>query len=889
MIGRDIAHYRIENLIGAGGMGEVYRARDTRLGRNVAVKVLPEIFARDPDRVARFEREAKLLAGLNHANIAALYGLEESGGQHFLVMELVDGVTLAERIARGPIPVEETLKIAHQIAEAFEAAHEKGVIHRDLKPANVKITPEGKVKVLDFGLAKALETAPTEAISNSPTLLSAAATNGGIILGTAGYMSPEQARGHNADQRSDIFSFGCVLFEMLTGRQPFQGDTISDVIASVLAREPDLRAIPGNIHPKIEELIRRCLEKDRKRRWHSIADVRVEIEAILTDPHGLRTGREIQPRSLRRRAVPFLITATLAALVAVILTVEVTKTRPSSAPGITRFALLLPETQHLTLGTARHIIAISPDGRRIVYIADQELYVRNMEEMEARSILRTGQLITTPFFSPDGRWVAFYTEGRIKKIDVAGGPVVNLCDVGAAYGATWSSSGEIYVGQGPNGIIKCSENGSKPQRAVMVKPGEGASSPQLLPDGDTLLYTLGTGEGGQIVIQSLKSGERKILGEGDDARFVATGHIVYTVGSTLLAAPFDVRKLQLTGGAVPFFEDVMGSSNSHTAQFSIASNGSMVYIPQNAGIGTEARTLALVDRTGSRRQLDIPPGPYNTPRISPDGKQLTLYTDDGRDRIVWVYDLTSGAPLRQLTFGGNNHRPVWNHDNQRITFTSNRQREWGLFRQRADGTGSEERLAKIEQGGPQSESWSRDDKVLIFSMPGPPRSLWMLAPETDPKPKVLIGSPTYSVSNATISNDGHWLAYFSAETGQQEVYVQPFPLSPAKYRISTGGGLDPVWSPDGKQLFYTKGPAVGARQIFAVDVQTQPTFIVGKTTPLPIEGIISTGPRSYDITPDGKFVVMLPSSQAQGGKASAQQFYVTLNWFEELKQRVPVK
>src|SRR5262245_26657169 len=347
MIGKAIAHYQVETLLGAGGMGEVYQARDTRLGRSVAVKMLPEIFAREPDRVARFEREAKLLASLNHANIAALYGMEESGGQHFLVMELVDGQTLAELIARGPLPVEEALIVAHQITEAFEAAHEKGVIHRDLKPANVKITSEGKVKVLDFGLAKALEVEPPQTASNSPTMLSAAAMSGGVILGTAGYMSPEQARGHAADQRSDIFSFGCVLFEMLTGQRTFHGETVTDIIASVLARDPDWRAIPANLHPKANELIRRCLAKNRKDRYHAMADVRIEVEAIISDPHGLKIepppGAENRP--LWKRAIPVVITGLLSSTIAVAITLVMLNTRPSAPAIVTQFSFELPEGQ----------------------------------------------------------------------------------------------------------------------------------------------------------------------------------------------------------------------------------------------------------------------------------------------------------------------------------------------------------------------------------------------------------------------------------------------------------------------------------------------------------------------------------------------------------------
>src|SRR5262249_5891757 len=407
MIGKELLHYHIEAQIGAGGMGEVYQARDTKLGRAVAVKILPEIFARDSERVARFEREAKLLAALNHSNIAALYGLEQVDGRHFLVMELVEGDTLARKIANGPTPIDEALKVAHQVVEALEAAHEKGVIHRDLKPANVKITPEGKVKVLDFGLAKAMDVAPPETVAmNSPTL-SVVATNAGVILGTAGYMSPEQAKGRSDDQRSDIFSFGCILYEMITGRSTFDGETVTEVIASVLKQEADLSLIPANIHPRVVDLIRRCLVKDAKGRWHAAADVRVEIETILAESQGLKTTDASAVRTSRWRFAA--VIASTAAVVALATFGIERGLRPKSAePPIARFSFVLPEGQSITRG-GRHAIAISPDGQNIVYQANLQLYLRSMYDLDARPILGTNVDAANPFFSPDGQWIGFYS------------------------------------------------------------------------------------------------------------------------------------------------------------------------------------------------------------------------------------------------------------------------------------------------------------------------------------------------------------------------------------------------------------------------------------------------------------------------------------------------
>jgi serine/threonine-protein kinase len=897
-VGTRLGSYELTALLGKGGMGEVYRARDAKLKREVAIKILPDEFSRDPARVSRFQREAEVLASLNHPNIGVIHDLQEADGTRFLVLELVEGSTLAERIQRGRIPFEEALSIAHQMAEACEAAHEKGVIHRDLKPGNVKITPEGKVKVLDFGLAKALDAAPQQAASNSPTILTAA-TNGGLILGTAGYMSPEQARGHAADQRSDIFSFGCVLYEMLTGRETFSGDTVTDIIASVLAREPDWRALPPDIHPGMEDLIRRCLAKNRKDRWHAIADIRMELERILADPYGskLRKAAVAGQRPLWRRAIP--IAAALIVGMA-ISAVVYWSMQPPQSTAITRFPIFLPEANVFTT-TTRPFFALSPDGANLVYSVNSQLYVRPMAEMEDHPIPGTRFTPINPFFSPDGRWIGFYAQGQIKKIALTGGAAVPICDADLPYGASWSTNEAIFVGQGTKGILRVYPNGGKPETVVSMKPGELAYGPQLLPGGDWLLFTLAKSSLGaatsltfwdraQIVVQSLKSGDRKILIEGgSDARYLPTGHLLYALGSSLRAVRFDVRKLQVEAAAAPVLESIMRAAGSTgAAQFSVANNGTMVYVSENSG--TDSRLLAIVDRTGVRKPLNLPPGPYLTPRVSPDGKQLTYYTDDGKDRVVWVYELNGATPSRQLTFGRSEHRPIWTRNGKRIVFSSDRAGESGLFWQAADGNGTPERLTKTESpggSGPQSEMWSPIDNILLFSMSGPFRTLWTVSPGVDEKPKRLMEPATFSVSNGTFSPDGKWIAYFSGELDQNEVFVQAFPLNGTKYRISTGGGFDPVWSRDGK-LFYTRGQTIGTRQMMAVDVQTQPSFVFGKTTALPIEGMISTGPRSYDIMPDGKFIVVL-SAGSNAGKSPAPQFSVTLNWLEELKQRVPVK
>jgi Tol biopolymer transport system component len=887
-VGTRLGSLEITALLGRGGMGEVYRARDTKLKRDVAIKILPDEFSRDGDRVSRFQREAEVLASLNHPNIAAIYDVQEAGTTRFLVLELVEGETLAERIQRGAMPVEEALDIAKHICEALEAAHEKSIVHRDLKPANVKITPEGQVKVLDFGLAKALDTNPSNmTLSNSPTMLSGSLT--GMIVGTAGYMSPEQARGRVADQRSDIFAFGCVLYEMLTGHQAFQGEDVSDVLASVIKTEPDFDSLPADLNPKLYELVRRCLGKNRKQRWYAIGDVRLEIEAIISDAHGLKPEafREAKGRSWWKWVIPIGVTTVL---VATITTLVVRRLQPAQSADVMRFSFALPKDQAFT-NSGRHMIAISPDGANIVYVANQKLYLRSLADMEVRPIpgmaMEKGPAIS-PFFSPDGRWVGFFSGGQIKKVAITGGAAVTLCDATNLFGATWASDDQIYFGQGPGGIMRVSaQKGGKPERVVSVKPDEVAHGPQLLPGGDVLLFTVARSLGpyqwdtAQIVAQSLKTGERNlILQRGSDARYAPTGHLLYSLGSTLLAAPFDLRKLQLTGAAAPIVEGVARSQGGATgaAQFAFSSKGSMAYIPGVARAGN--RTVALVDAAGVRKPLDIPPGLHNHPRISPDGKLLALQTDEETSAHIWIYDMTGAASIRQLTFTGRDSFPIWTRDGQRVVFNSDRETDGGLFWERADGTSSEQ-LLKAEPGTLRPETWSLDGKTLLFSVPA---SGWIRTLSPGGAPKTLLEAPAL---NSNLSPDGRWLAY----TAAGDLYVRPFPLTEAKYRFSTRGVHFPQWSPDGRQLFYATDEVAGTSQIMSLDIRTQPSFAFGKPAPLPINGIVSNQDRGgFAVMPDGKhFVVLLPASQAEPGKASVDQINITINWFEELKQRVPVQ
>ena len=904
VMGTELLHYRMESHLGSGGMGEVYQACDTRLERRVAIKILPEVFAQDAERVARFEREAKVLASLNHANIAALYGLEQADGRHFLVMELVGGETLADRIRRGPVPVEEALTIAHQITEALEAAHEKSVVHRDLKPANVKITPEGKVKVLDFGLAKAMEAAPGSTVAAGVPALSMTPGNAGVILGTPAYMAPEQAKGFAADPRSDIFALGCVLYEMLSGRPPFRGETLTDVIASVLARDPDLALLPPNLHPRIPELIRRCLVKEARNRWQAVADVRVEIESILPDPHGATVrlvGAERGP--WWRRAIPVVVTAILA----VAITAGIAwNRRPAPGASVARFSIVLPEGQQLTR-FGRHNIALSPEGERIVYVANNQLYLRTIADVQARPIPGTDLDVDTPFFSPDGRWIGFYVfpEGKLKKIPVTGGASVTVADASHPFGASWGPDDRIVIGQADQGILRVSANGGRPETIVKVDKGEVAHGPQMLPDGEHILFTVTKGIGStrwdqaQIVTQSLKSGERKVLIDGgSDARYVPTGHIVYALDSHLLAIPFDEKGLKRAGVPAPILENVMrsGPANTGAALFSFSNNGSMAYF-----VGSQQRSvarLAFTDGVGAKKFLPFPAGFYSNPRISPDGKQLVAAVQEESGNL-WIYDLSGAASRRRLTFGGSNNFPIWTRDGQRIIYSSNRDGGGAIYWQRADGNGPAERLTEPKQRIVVASSLSQDGKTLAFNDNGGDPDIWMLHLDGDRKPQPLIEAKGSVQWRGSFSPDGRWIAYASDESKRQQIYVQPFPPTGAKWQITTNGGDSPLWSPDGKKLFYLEaqtgiyaqpGPAGSLYRLISVDVVTQAGFAFSNPTPL-VEGMLMTdGPRPYDITPDGKqFVAVFPASDATSGEPSHPEIRVTLNWFTELQRRVPVK
>jgi serine/threonine-protein kinase len=907
--GTRLGAYEIVGAIGAGGMGEVYRARDTQLKREVAIKVLPEAFSQDPDRLARFQREAELLATLNHPNIAAVYGLEKSEGVTAIVMELVDGETLAERIeglrAKGlGLVLDEALPIARQIADALEAAHEKGVIHRDLKPANIKVTPDGKVKVLDFGLAKMIHgdgsrsgsTRDPSPVSMSPTL-SVHGTYAGVILGTAAYMSPEQARGRVVDKRTDVWAFGCVLFEMISGARPFDGEDVAETIGAVIHKEPAWTQLPVTTQHSVRTVLQRCLEKDPKQRIRDIGDVQLALGGAFDSPAPTIIQPALARRPLWRRAVSVGVVVILVGAMGLIAGFNIRPAAP--LPRVTRFPITLPAGALFTGGRGS-TLALSPDGTQILYLSGGSVHLRAMSQLDARTILGTdGQQPLEPVFSPDGQSIAFATlsDNTIKRIAVTGGAPVTICPAEAPFGMSWGVDGIVF-GQGSKGILRVSPNGGKPELLVKVKADEVAHGPHILPGGGAVLFTLAKNAGAdrwdkaQVVVQSLKSGERKILVEGgSDARYVPSGHLVYARGGVLFAVPFDLRRLEVTGGPVPIVEGVRRSVGGVTgaAQVSISDTGSAIYIPGAAGLSSAQLDLALVDRNGAVEPLKLPPASYDTARVSPDGKQVAFGTDDGREAVVWVYDVSGATSMRRLSFGGRNRFPIWSADGQRVAFQSDREGDAAIFWQRADGTGTAERLTKPEQGTSHiPESWSPKGDVLLFRVTKEPGvSLWTFTP-ADKKAALFGGVQSSVPTDAVFSPDGRWVAYSSSETGPITVYVQPFPATGAKYQVSRGdGGRHPVWSRDGKDLRYV---VPGATRYAVATVNTQPAFTFTNPVPAPrvFQDSVNDTIRTFDVTPDGRFLGVIAAGQTQAGTAVAQ-IQVVLNWFEELKARVPTK
>jgi eukaryotic-like serine/threonine-protein kinase len=901
--GTSVGSYKILAAIGAGGMGEVYRAEHVRLGREVAVKVLREVGGDKAESRGRFEREARVLALLNHPNIATLHGLEDCGDKTLLEMELVPGETLAELISRGPMSPAEALPIFKQIAQAFEAAHERGIIHRDLKPSNVKVTPDSRVKVLDFGLAKAFDPEGSGASAHPTQFVTA--TQPGLILGTAAYMSPEHVRGKPLDRRTDIWAFGCMFYEALTGKPPFAADTVSDTLAAVLREDPDWRLL-YSAPSAVQRLIRRCLKKDPQDRLRDIADARLDIEEALSESASL-----IVPvpghggwRISRKRAI---IGSTAALVVLAAVALAIWKLAPTTAPAgaVARLTVPIPAGQQVERGGTP--LALSPDGTGLVYVAvpregRTQLYMRRLDQFEPVAMAGT-EGGSAPFFSPDGRWVGFYGNGALYRVSVEGGAALKICDAAAVWSSTWGTDDTIvFATSNPGGLWRVPAAGGTPDRLTSVDAAAGETQhayPQWLPGGE-LLFGVATDSGWHVAVLSLQTKRWRAIGPpgsaGAAALYVPTGHLVYAHAGGLVAVPFDPAR-GIVGSPIPLRErpeaDVAGS-----AAFTVSSSGTLAYIPRANTL--PRRALVLVDREGRATLLSETRAAYTHPRLSRDGRRLAVAIESENGSDIWIYDLDRGTRAR-LTSGGVNRFPVWSSDGRQITYQVARSGNVTLYSRRVNDGSEPEPLFGRPSGDPSAGlsrvlagllpgtmpsfsaanphlpmSWSPDGQHLAFDerKPSAERDIWVLRRGEDPSPFLLT---PFDEWGSAFSPDGQWLTYVSDESGRNEVYVQPFPGPGGKWAVSTDGGTEPVWSPDGREIYFRRGGAVAA-----VALTVSPEFRVGRPRVLfesPYEEV--EGARNYDVSADGRSFVVVRSE----GAAIPEQFYVVVNWFADLRGR----
>jgi eukaryotic-like serine/threonine-protein kinase len=882
--GQRLGPYEILSAIGAGGMGEVYRARDGRLNRDVALKVLPEVFATDPDRMARFEREARVLGALNHPNIAAIYGLEEFGSGRALVMELVEGQTLADRVAKGPIPLDEALPIAKQVAEALEYAHDHGVVHRDLKPANIKVTVDGTVKVLDFGLAKALMDEPVAADPRDSPTLSMAATMPGVILGTAAYMSPEQAKSKPVDRRADIWAFGCVLFEMLTGKQLYSGDTVAETLASIIKENPPLDRLPSGTPSSVQTLLRRCLEKDPRQRLQHIGEARIAIERI-SDASAEPVAA--QGKSRERFLVAVAAIAVMAALAFAFLFFRGT---PLEMPPL-HTTILPPDNTTPDFTNGLGLPVLSPDGKRIVFGARTSdgkapLWVRPLDALTAQPLAGTDGA-TFPFWSPDSRFVAFFADGKLKKMDASGGPALTLADAPLGRGGSWSRDGIIIFASsntvGPLLRVSSAGGASSPMSATQGR------LPWFLPDGRHFLYQSQPGNGNlAILVGSLDGGESKVVMEAGSEALFAQGYILFLRNGTLMAQPFDPKRLMTSGEAVPIAEQIQTVLNSGTVGvFSVSETGMLAY---RTGVGAGGLLLTWFDRSGKQEATLGEPAAIVGFQFSPDRKSLAAAIQDPSNTDIWTYDVSRGLRTRFTFDPAIDSSPVWSPDGRSIIFASNRKGHFDLYRKSSNGSEAEE-LLYADNLNKTPTSWSADGKFLLYQARSGTgeneNDLWALplTPEQSGgplKPFLVLQTPSNSEYDPQFSPDGRWIAYTSDESRRLEIYVTPFPPRPSgpggKRQVSTAGGFLPRWRQDGKEIFY-RGPD---RRLMAAEVFSSGGILeVGQVRPLfGATPNVTEGYPLYDVSADGQhFLLRIYPEQKSGEPLTLVQ-----NWTAGLKK-----
>jgi serine/threonine-protein kinase len=877
--GQRLGVYEVIGPIGAGGMGEVYRARDTRLNRDVALKILPTVFAADPDRLARFEREAQLLAALNNPHIAGIHGLEESSGVRAIVMELVDGETLAERIAGASLPMDESLAIARQIADALEAAHDQGIIHRDLKPANIKISSSGSVKVLDFGLAKLNDPNPSS-VSNvpnatmSPTIVSPAMTTVGVLLGTAAYMAPEQARGRATDRRVDVWAFGCVLFEMLSGTQAFPGSDVTEVLATVLKSDPEWSALPASTPPRIRRVLERCLQKDPRQRLRDIGDVRLVLDgAFETAP---ATPVTVPVRGGRPNVL-----WPIAIVVAVLAGAGLTRYvgRPVIEPdAVGRFSLVLPAGDQLPYATGT-MVGVSRDGTTLVYRAARggtlRLFVRRLDQLEA-TIVGDPSPGEAPFFSYDGQWIAYLGNNALKKVPVTGGPAETITMVTDPFrGGDWGEDGNVVLAGSTLWMVP--STGGVVTTFATAPAGRRFWFPQRISGGRAILYTVSAQrpDAGDIEVLDIASKTSRKLVQGVAGRVLPTGHLVFLRNGSLWAVRFDESTLQVQGTPVPVQEAVRVEGGG-AVQFAVAGDGTLMYIP---GTQSGASQLVWIDRTGKEEVLNVPPRPYFSLRLDPTSTQVALEVRDpgaeGAD--IWVLPLGRQTPRRVTFDPADDALPSWTPDG-RLVYTSTRGNAASVFLQAADGTGAAEKIATDPLSLDQV-AVTPDGKYLVARSN---EDIMLIARDGKSAPRKLIEGP-FRDRNPEVSRDGKWIAYQSDESGRPEVYVRAFPdTGRGKWQVSEQGGSRPLWAHSGKELLYMSATGDLTSVMFRAEGDA---FVASTPTRLMALPPTPGAARAYDVSADDKrFLVSRTEASTERAEIN-----LVLNWLEELKKKVPTK
>ena len=884
--GTRIASYEITGAIGAGGMGEVYRARDLKLNRDVAIKVLPAFFAGDPERLARFSREAQVLASLNHPNIAHVHGFEEGaplgesgvGAAGALVMELVEGPTLADRLARGPIPLDDALPIARQIVAALEAAHAQGVVHRDLKPANIKVRDDGTVKVLDFGLAKLASPDPSSSgitLANSPTIT--ASTQLGMVVGTAAYMSPEQAKGKAVDKRADIWAFGAVLFEMLSGHQAFGGENVSEVLANVLKEEPKWSDLPPRTPPAIRRLLGRCLEKDPKRRLHDIADALPDLEdTSASDAPAPRPGRH----PLVYSAAGLVIGAAIASLA---FTLWGSGRRGTSDAGLRTLSVLPPSGQPLQQDSAN--AAISPNGRVIAFVAGSsgdsaQLFVRRLDTVTPRALASTRSAFQ-PFWSPDGARIGFFADGKLKTIRINSGAVTDICDAPDPRGGAWNTSGTIVFQPSSGGpLLQVSAEGGDPKPATTLDGSRGETGhrfPVFLPDGQHFLYTALPGRDGHldIIAGSLDDPtQHTLVTTADGGAVFASGYLIFPRTNGLAAQAFDPSSLTLRGDPITL-SDLPHQAQSQYAGISVVSastTGTLVYY---SGAVTKTH-FVWYDLNGKAiGEVSAPEGNYQELSLSPDGKSAATVRQDSPVRAdIWILDLQRGGASRLTNGPGKNVGPQWSPDGKRIAFNSDRNNQSQIYVKPADGSSPETQITSDAEPFKTAGPWSKDGKLIVYSAldPKTQRDIWIVSVDGDHTPKPFLRSP-FNELGPDLSPDGRWLSYISDESGQQELYVQSFPVPGDKYRVSNGRVAYGGWLPDGRISYGDE-----ASGLSVVSVSEGPPF---KTGPPQKLIALPAGYVSVDLTPDeSKMLAVMPVD-----RSPVVTLTVVQDWLQMLKAR----